>query len=122
MITILVADDFKPFRELCRLLFEAEGFRVLLAADGAEAVRVFQAHGPDLVLMDIDMPHLDGFAAAEQIKELSPHVPVVFHSSLDAERLSDPRRQLGIWVGKPAHYYVLRRAIIEALESGGRKT
>ncbi len=120
MITILVADDFKPFRELCRLLFEAEGFRVLVAADGAEAVRVFQAEGPDLVLMDVDMPNLDGFAAAEQIKQLAPHVPVVFHSSVDDERLGDPRRRLGVLVRKPAHYHVLRSAILGALESCGK--
>lgn len=117
MITILVADDFKPFRDLCQLLFEAEGFRVLLATDGAEAVTVFLAERPDLVLLDIDMPNLDGFAAAEQIKRTAPSVPVVFHSSLDDERLSDPQRRLGMLIRKPAHYHVLRRAILHALQA-----
>ncbi len=120
MITILVADDFKPFRDLCKLLFEAEGFRVLLATDGAEAVTVFMAEQPDLVLLDIDMPNVDGFAAAEQIKQTAPNVPVVFHSSLDGERLSDPRRRLGVLIPKPAHYHVLRRAILEALQADAR--
>lgn len=57
---ILVADDDQNIAELLRLYLEKEGYTVVLAADGEQAIERFSAENPDIVLLDIMMPKLDG--------------------------------------------------------------
>ncbi len=66
--TILVADDKIPNRELMDELLSAEGFKVITAADGAEALQQMARGSIDLVLLDVMMPRLNGFDACQQIK------------------------------------------------------
>ncbi len=73
---ILVADDIEDNRDLIVNIFEGSAVSVLTAADGAEAVTQYQAHRPDLVLMDIRMPKMDGYTAAATIKKLAD-VPII---------------------------------------------
>jgi CheY-like chemotaxis protein len=76
---ILVVDDYSDVREAVQRLLERRGFRVITAADGAEAVTIATQHLPDVILMDISMPVLDGVAATAQLKA-SPRtaaIPVV---------------------------------------------
>jgi|SRR6185312_846164 len=68
MKKILVADDKPSNRELIRTVLERCGYEVLEAADGAEAVDVARASEPDLVLLDLSMPVLDGFGAVSQLR------------------------------------------------------
>ncbi len=68
MAVILVADDFLENRDiLCRML-EFVGHRTLSAANGQEALELAQAHRPDIILMDLSMPVLDGWEATARIK------------------------------------------------------
>lgn len=79
MATILVADDFLENRDiLCRML-ELVGHRTISAANGQEAIDLAQLHRPDIILMDLSMPVLDGLEATVQIKALDElrHVPVL---------------------------------------------
>jgi CheY-like chemotaxis protein len=79
MIRILVAEDNAVNRELLRELLEARGYEVFEACDGQEALHMIEQSRPDLLLMDIGMPVLDGFAAIRRIREnprLAP-LPVV---------------------------------------------
>jgi CheY-like chemotaxis protein len=67
--TILIAEDHLDSRDAMRALLEAFGYRVLLAANGREAVSVAVRHAPDLILMDIMMPELDGFEATRELRQ-----------------------------------------------------
>jgi CheY-like chemotaxis protein len=66
--TILVAEDHLDSRDALRALLEAFGYRVLEAVNGRQAVEVALSHGPDLILMDIMMPELDGFEATRELR------------------------------------------------------
>ncbi len=75
-LTILVAEDHHDSRELLRLFLEGEGFNVVEAENGVEAVSLARQQCPDLVLMDLHMPELDGVAAVNQIRNLCD-VPIL---------------------------------------------
>ncbi len=82
--TILVAEDHDDSREFLRLFLEGEGFNVIEAENGAEAVKLARQECPDLVLMDLHMPELDGVAALNQIRSLCD-VPILAMSG-DGQR------------------------------------
>jgi CheY-like chemotaxis protein len=67
--TVLVVEDFDDSRFMLRLKLELSNYKVLEAANGWEAVEVARRERPSLVLMDLSMPVLDGFAATRQIRE-----------------------------------------------------
>jgi len=81
-IRILLADDHTVVRKGLRLLLESHaGFQVIAdAADGREAVALAEQHAPDVVVMDVAMPILNGIEAARQIAAKLPHTAVVFLS------------------------------------------
>jgi two-component system KDP operon response regulator KdpE len=74
--TILVVEDDKSSAWLLQDILEPEGFRVLRAADGVEGLRIVQERQPDLVLLDIMMPRMDGWETCRQIREFSD-VPII---------------------------------------------
>jgi CheY-like chemotaxis protein len=95
MITILVAEDNAVNRELIRELLELRGYTVLEACDGQEALGIIERAQPDLLLLDIGMPVLDGFAVVRRIRE-SPRIarlPIVAVTAYamqgDRERILD---------------------------------
>jgi RNA polymerase sigma factor (sigma-70 family) len=85
-ITVLIADDHPMVREGLRSMLAVEGIEVIgEAATGAEAVERVQQLGPDVVLMDVRMPDLDGLAATEVIKESSPETSVIVITSYESK-------------------------------------
>jgi DNA-binding response OmpR family regulator len=78
--TVLVIDDEAPIRLLCRVNLEAEGMRVLEATDGAGGLELARTASPDLILLDVMMPGLDGWRVAEQLlaDEATQRIPIVF--------------------------------------------
>jgi DNA-binding NarL/FixJ family response regulator len=83
--TVLIVDDHEAFRASARALLQAEGFDVVgEAADGAEAVEAVAALRPEIVLLDIQLPDLDGLAVAEQLAAAEDSPAVVLISSRDA--------------------------------------
>lgn len=73
---ILVVDDDTNICELLRLYLEKEGYETVLANDGEAAVEAFRAHSPDLILLDIMLPKLDGWQVCREIRKTS-NVPVI---------------------------------------------
>ncbi|MEE1279290.1 MAG: response regulator transcription factor [Oscillospiraceae bacterium] len=69
--TILVVDDDKNICELLRLYLEKEGYAVTLAFDGQEGLEKFRAHTPDLILLDVMMPNMDGWQVCREIRKTS---------------------------------------------------
>jgi DNA-binding response OmpR family regulator len=81
--TILVVDDEKLTRQLFWLYFTNKGYDVIEAANGREALEIIVRNCPDLVIMDVLMPNMDGFSTVRQIRsKLSPdQLPVIFLTS-----------------------------------------
>ena len=67
--TVLVVEDFDDTRFMLRVMLEVNGYHVIEASDGLQAVEVAQSERPDLILMDMNLPQLDGFAATRRIRE-----------------------------------------------------
>src|SRR5919205_3517428 len=67
-LTILVVEDYEDTSLAMRLALEQKGYHILEASDGARAVEVAGRERPDVILMDLNLPVLDGFAAAERIR------------------------------------------------------
>ncbi len=82
---ILVVDDELSIVKLLRTTLEARGFEVLTALNGAEAIHVFEKELPDLVILDIMMPKMDGFEVCRQLREWS-QVPVIMLSAKGDEK------------------------------------
>ena len=99
LVRILLVDDFEPFRRFIRSQLQPRLDLELIAeaSDGLEAVRAAEQLHPDLILLDIGLPKLNGIAAARQIRKLCPESKIVF---LSQESSAD--------------------VIEEALNSGGR--
>jgi DNA-binding response OmpR family regulator len=77
---VLVIDDEAPIRLLCRVNLEAEKMEVLEAADGESGLETARAEKPDVILLDVMMPGLDGWAVAERLFEdaATSEIPLVF--------------------------------------------
>lgn len=87
-LRILVADDSATDRMIMEALLKRLGHEVLLVKDGLEAVQRFEEWHPDMVLLDVMMPELDGIGAARRMREISRHelVPIIFLTSLHDAR------------------------------------
>lgn len=92
--TVLIADDEAQIREILSLYFKKEGFKVIEAADGAEALVQVQAGKPDIILLDIMMPVLDGLEVCKQVRKISD-VPIIMLTAKD----SDDDCILGLEIG-----------------------
>ena len=88
--TVLVVDDEAAIRMIARRTLEANGYRVLLASDGAEAIATFGAHSRTIaaVLMDMTMPVLDGAPTIEAISRINSSVPIIAVSGVSANEHS----------------------------------
>jgi two-component system, NarL family, nitrate/nitrite response regulator NarL len=121
---ILIVDDNATVRKAVRSLLEAqEGFEVCgEAANGREAVDKAQELAPDLIIMDLSMPVMNGLEAARTLREVMPDVPIVMFSVHRSGILEKNARSAGIRavVPKGDHTSLVRqaRSILEA--SGGR--
>jgi DNA-binding NarL/FixJ family response regulator len=83
--TVLIVDDHEGFRNSARALLEADGFEVIgEAGSGIEALEAAAALRPDIVLLDIQLPGLDGFGVAERLAEVAEAPAVVLVSSREA--------------------------------------
>jgi CheY-like chemotaxis protein len=81
--TIMVVDDNEPSRDALSRRLERRGYRILTAVDGQQAVATGQAELPDLILMDLGLPGIDGWEATRQLKAAGAtrHIPIIVLSA-----------------------------------------
>jgi CheY-like chemotaxis protein len=89
--TILIVDDFDDTRLLLRTWLQKKGYHVVEAENGVQAVAEAESQQPDLIIMDVEMPELDGLAATRKIRNLagSQEVPIVVVSAYGADQFKD---------------------------------
>ena len=84
MKKILVVDDEKPISDIIKFNMAKEGYEVLTAFDGREALEVFAAENPDIIILDLMLPEIDGLEVARTIRKTS-NVPIIVLSAKDTE-------------------------------------
>jgi CheY-like chemotaxis protein len=112
MKTILVVEDNDNLRHLLSAQLELIGYSVLEAHNGQEALELFEKKHPDLILMDMSMPVLDGLTATRKIRERGEHVPIVACSAFDKQyRMTALEAGCNEFVEKPIDAMQLMSAI-----------
>jgi two-component system, cell cycle response regulator DivK len=112
--TVLVAEDSADTRAVLRHALASCGYHVVEAADGREAVEAARSECPDLVIMDLNMPVMDGLAATERIRELRDrcgNVPIVAATAYDTYGMREAATEAG------CDAYLLKPLDLDELES-----
>ncbi len=126
MKTILIADDDLASRELLRDALEASGFRLLEASDGREALNKIRTESPDLVLLDIEMPLLDGFAVLRAARDLDPPSSAGFIAltafAMESDRQRIEKAGFDGYVAKPISISDVRKQVEAMLAGKNRET
>ncbi len=95
--SVLVIDDQPFFTNMLRGALEQQGFRVLVANSGADGLASAKKHLPDAILLDIEMPVMDGFAVCEQLRkdEAVKHIPIVILTATNNPKLNEKAFKAG---------------------------
>ncbi len=118
--TILIVDDFDDTRLLLRTWLRKKGYRVVEAENGNEAIAKTQSADPDLIIMDVEMPELDGLSATRQIRTVkdSTELPIVAVSAYGADLFRQQALEAGCneYVSTPFEPDELERLISSLLK------
>ncbi|MBH0065855.1 Hpt domain-containing protein [Psychrobacter sp. SZ93C1] len=113
--TILVVDDSVTVRKVTSRFLERQGFNVALAKDGVDAIEILQDMIPDMILLDIEMPRMDGFEVATQVRysKRLQHIPIIMITSRTGEKHRERALEIGVndYMGKPFQEQVLLNKI-----------
>ncbi len=122
-IFALVVDDSITVRRVTQRLLERNGMRVVTAKDGLEAVSVLQDEVPDVILLDIEMPRMDGYEVASHVRNDArlKDVPIVMITSRVGEKHRARAIELGVneYLGKPYQEGQLLQAIEPLVRRAG---
>jgi chemosensory pili system protein ChpA (sensor histidine kinase/response regulator) len=114
-LLVMVVDDSVTVRKVTSRLLERHGMNVLTAKDGADAMLLLEEHMPDLMLLDIEMPRMDGFEVATQVRndERLRHLPIIMITSRTGQKHRDRAMAIGVndYLGKPYQESVLLESI-----------
>jgi len=103
--TVMVVDDSLTVRRVTQRLLTREGFQVILAKDGIDALEQLQSVTPDVMLVDIEMPRMDGFDLTRNVRSDSrtSHIPIIMITSRTADKHRNYAKELGVneYFGKP---------------------
>ena len=125
--SVLVVDDYADSRQMYAELLAYAGYRVAEARDGAEAIAVAQRVLPDLIVMDLSLPVIDGWEATRRLKgdDLTRHIPVLALTGHAPERVaghSEDAREAGCdaFLAKPCSPDRLLEVVLETLDRARR--
>ena len=114
--TILIAEDNASNYKLLEVIL-SKSYNLIHAWNGREAVELFKEHNPQLILMDIEMPEMNGYEATDAIRQLSPTVPILaltaYAYASDQERIL--HSGMNAYMSKPLNFHLLRERITELL-------
>jgi chemosensory pili system protein ChpA (sensor histidine kinase/response regulator) len=103
--TVMIVDDSLTVRKITGRLLSREGYNVLTAKDGVDAMEQLQDHRPDVMLVDIEMPRMDGFDLTRNLRADArlKHVPIIMITSRTAEKHRSYAKEIGVnvYLGKP---------------------
>ncbi|HAW96802.1 MAG: two-component system response regulator [Phycisphaerae bacterium] len=118
-IRIMVVDDDPDIRELMTLALETEGAVVSQAVDGNDAINVFKVSAPELVVLDMMLPHRSGFLVLEHIQTSEDPPPVVMVTANEGRRHKAYAESLGVaaYLNKPVAMARLIDTVLEQLEA-----
>jgi len=120
---VLVVDDSLTVRRVMHRLLTREGYHVVLATDGVDALHQMQAVRPDIVLLDIEMPRMDGFDLTRNIRDMAAtaSLPIIMITSRTAAKHRERAMELGVnaYLGKPYQDDVLLNLVHGLIESNG---
>lgn len=114
---LLIVDDEEPVREVLGEYFSSQGYQVDTASSGTEALERVQHRRPDLVLLDVRMPGLDGMEVLKKLREIDGHLPVVMITANEDVALARSMLSIGAfdYVAKPFDFRYLDRVVAAAL-------
>ena len=121
--TVLVADDSLTVLRLIDRTLKEAGYRVVLAEDGRCAVDSALAEQPDLVVLDINMPELDGYGVCHELlanPSWESSTPVIFLTSAEEPHLSVLGNQLGAYLSKPTDPELLLKTVAKLINRKSR--
>jgi CheY-like chemotaxis protein len=110
---VLVADDDPAMVELLREFLLAKGYEVITAGDGAEALQKVKEERPHLILLDIQMPKMDGLEVLRQLRQIDPTVSVIMITGVNEEAIGRQAMALGAfdYIVKPLDLPYLERSL-----------
>lgn len=117
---VMVVDDSVTVRKVTSRVLERNGFEVMLAKDGVDAIAMLHERQPDIMLLDIEMPRMDGFEVARQVRrdDRLKNLPIVIISSRTGTKHQERARELGVnvFMGKPFQENELMKIINELVD------
>ncbi len=119
---ILLVDDEENIREVVKLNLELDGYEVVTAADGKKALQHFHEQHFDLLILDVMLPEVDGFAIAEQVRLTNLDVPIIMLTAKDApqDRVTGLRRGADDYLTKPFNLEELLLRIQKLLQRSAK--
>jgi DNA-binding response OmpR family regulator len=109
---LLVVDDDANIQRLYKEELEEEGYEVVIAGTGKEALSMFEAEDPDIITLDILMPDIDGISLLRKMKEKRPDIPIIMSTAYDY------RDDFAVWASEA---YIVKSSDLEELKNTIKK-
>ncbi len=122
---VLLVDDDADIAKVLKVRIEAEGYEFLNARDGKEMLEVLRIKKPDVVLLDIMLPNMDGYSALREMRKNDncADIPVIILSAKEKKKVGDlfVLEKIAFFIEKPFDTKELMKKISEAITYGGRR-
>lgn len=116
---ILIVDDQLGIRLLLKEILQKEGYSTFQAANGYQAIEITKKENPDLVLLDMRLPEMNGIEILQELKKISPDIRVIIMTAYGEQELIDTAKNIGIldYITKPFEIEEIRRIVEEKIKA-----